>query len=106
MAVLDTPEGLWSGLEAVQEAAGRSPDHLARVMKKWTGTTPALYVRGRRLDHAAKLLRTDTDSVLDVALRCGFDNPSYFAKAFAQRYGVTPKRYRIGSSAIGSEIAS
>ncbi len=32
--------------------------------------------------------------VCDIALTCGFSDPSHFARRFRQAYGVTPKSYR------------
>ena len=34
------------------------------------------------------------DTVTEIAVRCGFDNLSYFNRLFRRKYGMTPKEYR------------
>lgn len=48
----------------------------------------------------------DNDNILDIALDCGFDNPSYFTRSFKQQFSMTPRAYRRGTPAIGSPLAS
>ncbi len=51
-------------------------------------------IRIQKMQSAAQLLR-DTDlTILEIAGRHGYDNPSKFAKAFRETMGVTPKEYR------------
>lgn len=44
---------------------------------------------------AAFLLTTTNLSVLEVASRAGYENMSYFHRIFREKYGVTPKKYRL-----------
>lgn len=44
-----------------------------------------------RLLAAARLLTDPAARVTDVALRCGFGDPSYFGRAFRQRFGCAPR---------------
>jgi AraC family transcriptional regulator, melibiose operon regulatory protein len=46
-----------------------------------------------------RLVQTD-DSVVNVALDCGFSNLSHFYKVFAGRFHTTPRRYRLRQRAI------
>ena len=48
-----------------------------------------------KLKKAESLLLGTTDKILDIALECGFDNISYFNKAFKKRYGMSPSEYII-----------
>lgn len=54
----------------------------------------AAFVKSIRLTHAKKLLTTTDFSLHDIALRTGFSNNNYFSKAFKQKYGVTPKKFK------------
>lgn len=54
------------------------------------GTAPADYIKTKRLAVAKHLLEQGELSVSDIAFRCGFSSPSYFAKCFKDEYGTTP----------------
>ena len=43
---------------------------------------------------AARLLQSSDSSVLNIAAEVGFDNLSYFNRAFKEKFGVTPLKYR------------
>jgi AraC family L-rhamnose operon regulatory protein RhaS len=57
--------------------------------------TPMQYLNDCRLDLASRFLRKSPgQSVLDIALACGFSSSQYFATVFTRRYGVSPSRFR------------
>lgn len=68
---------------------------LSREIKRQTGKTYTELVQTKRLSQAAFLLSTTGMNVLDVALAVGYDNVSYFHRIFQQKYGMTPRNYRI-----------
>ncbi|MEM6478374.1 MAG: AraC family transcriptional regulator [Pseudomonadota bacterium] len=76
------------------EAAGRSHEHVCRTCKDVLGVTPTDYINRLRIDHAARLLRTEDTSIEAIAALCGFENTSYFYRLFQRNYGDTPRRYR------------
>ena len=41
------------------------------------------------------------DSILDIALSCGYENLSYFNRSFKKRYKKTPSEYRRVSDKAG-----
>jgi AraC-like DNA-binding protein len=49
------------------------------------------------MDAAAELLSKPAIPVRDVASRVGYCHPSHFARAFQQRYGVSPSAFRAQS---------
>lgn len=65
-----------------------------RKTKNVTGYTPNDILRTMRLHHAAKLLSTSELNISDICHKCGFNNPSYFTRAFRDLYNMTPKEYR------------
>ncbi len=59
------------------------------------GTTIGQMIADYRLTRAAAMLTAaPRRSVIDIALECGFSDPSYFARRFAQRFGTSPRGYR------------
>lgn len=80
-------------LTELADAAGLSRYHFARCFRGSLGVSPVQHVINRRLERASKLLTASRLPVIEVALACGYDNTSNFARAFKQRYGVTPTQY-------------
>jgi AraC family transcriptional regulator, positive regulator of tynA and feaB len=65
------------------------------------GTTFGEELMRLRLDAAHRLLsdrRCDALTVLEVASRCGFAEPSHFARRFRGAYGLGPLEFRKGRS--------
>lgn len=46
-----------------------------------------------KLQKAEALLLGTKDKIIDVALECGFDNISYFNRAFKKQYGMSPSEF-------------
>lgn len=67
---------------------------LFRQFQALYGATPKTYLDRVRLDHGAALLRDGSVPVARAAELCGYPNPQRFAKAFAQRFGSAPSRWR------------
>lgn len=47
-----------------------------------------------RLQKAAMLLKSQADTVLSIALSCGFQSEPHFIAAFKKYYDKTPSQYR------------
>jgi len=77
----------------VAKAAGYSQYYAARIFKAETGLTPFEYIRRERLTLAAHTLRTTQGKILDVALDFVFDSHEGFTRAFANGFGISPKKY-------------
>ena len=52
------------------------------------------WLRQRRMERAAELLRDSSLSVLGVAQSVGYGSASQFSAAFHRQYGMTPAKYR------------
>ncbi len=81
-------------LEEIAEAASFSMFHFHRIFKAVVGETVSEYTRRLRLEHAANRLISSRQPVTQVAMECGFSSSQNFAKAFGQRFGMTPSTYR------------
>jgi AraC family transcriptional regulator len=92
-------------LAALAAQAGLSPFHLHRVFTSAAGETPKQFTLRLRLGRAAAMLLIGDDSVLDVALSCGFQSHEAFCRAFRRRFGTTPSTYRERGFAGGVDRA-
>ena len=73
---------------------GVSLGYLSTVFHKETGKTLSAYVRERRMEYAAYLLRTTGLQIQTVALHCGIVDVQYFSKLFKKEQGRSPSEYR------------
>ena len=81
-------------VETMARSACFSRRQFHRLMLQVLGETPGTHQRRLRLDRAAWLLLTSGATVLDVALKTGFENHETFTRAFRTRFGVTPTAFR------------
>lgn len=78
------------------EQFGVSETYIKTSFSGVYGISVHAYLRGQRMQEAAKLLRSTDRTVLDIAGQFGYDNGSKFANAFRSVMGVTPSQYRKG----------
>ena len=79
---------------ALSESIHISKYHYQRIFREAVGESVMRYVIRRRMAlAAAELAETDT-SVLEIALRYGYDSHDGFTRAFRTVLGVTPTDYR------------
>ncbi|MBC7989920.1 MAG: helix-turn-helix transcriptional regulator, partial [Luteimonas sp.] len=83
-----------TSLAQLAEIAGLSRFQLLRAAKLIWGETPLRRLTRLRMELAQRLLRQGNLSVIEIALECGYSNPTHFAIAFKRHVGVTPSQYR------------
>ena len=71
-------------VQDIASNAGFSIDYFNRVFQAHTGFTVMAYVNYIRLKQAAVLLRNTEKTLLEVALKVGYDSHEGFIKAFKQ----------------------
>jgi AraC-like DNA-binding protein len=71
-----------------------SENYLLRCVTRCSGRSPKDWIIDVRLMLAQKLLRTTDAGVAEIAARAGFDDPSYFARLFRRRFGMSPRAFR------------
>ncbi len=70
-----------------------SAGHLGRVYSRTTGHTLEEYLIRQKLEMSKRLLLDPRLHVAEVADRCGFCNPAYFASVFKKYMHCTPRAY-------------
>ncbi|WP_106793444.1 helix-turn-helix transcriptional regulator [Aquimarina sp. Aq78] len=81
-------------LDTISRDIGISKYYLHRLFTEINGNTPLAYLTSIRLVKAKNRLRYSKDSVLQIAIECGFDNTSYFSNVFKKHTGFSPSQYR------------
>jgi len=74
--------------------AGMTEVALSRFFKVRTGKTFVDTINEVRLGHASRMLIDTTNSITEVAYKCGFNNMSNFNRLFKKKKDCTPKEFR------------
>jgi len=75
--------------------AGRSREHVNRVDRATSGRTATELVNETRLTRAAAELTMTDDPIARIAVARGLPNLSHFYRLFNERFGTTPRRFRL-----------
>lgn len=67
---------------------------LSRRFREELGIAPHEYLTRLRMQKALSLLHQSDCAIADVARRCGYEDPAYFARLFRQVQHTTPRQYR------------
>ncbi|OYW44875.1 MAG: hypothetical protein B7Z08_06880 [Sphingomonadales bacterium 32-68-7] len=89
--------------DALAAELGISKRYLQQLLAG-SGTSFVQELTATRLDRASDLLtdpRARGLTVGEIAFRCGFLDPGYFARAFRKRFGRTPSEWRGGDLGRG-----
>jgi transcriptional regulator GlxA family with amidase domain len=81
-------------VERLAAVAHMSRRTFIRAFQASTGTTPAAWIRSRRLDEARRLLESTDLPVEQVATACGFSNAVTLRQNFASAFATSPSEYR------------
>ncbi len=82
------------GAQRMVALSGRTREHVARSVKKYTGLTVSEWVNDLRLRYIADMLRNSNHGISRIILESGFNNESWAASRFKEKYGTTMSRYR------------
>lgn len=80
--------------ESVAALINVSYSSFSRMFKKATGKTFKEYLNITRINEAERLLKTTDYPVADIAIRCGYNNVSYFTATYKRYKGITPRSAR------------
>lgn len=84
-------------IDELSRDLGVSKYHMHRIFKETFEKNIYESIKSIRLQKAASLLLTNKYSTIsEVASSCGYSSHSSFIKAFRERFGKSPKRWRRG----------
>lgn len=81
-------------LKQLAKETNYSVSHICSAFKNVTNKTIISYIREKRMERAIQYLSGDMP-LSEVAEKVGFNNYSYFYKAFKKLYGISPAKYRL-----------
>ena len=81
-------------IEEIAASASLSESECLRCFRSTIELSPIQYLKRYRILKASEMLAGTGKKISDIALECGFSDPSYFNRAFKAERGVTPKEYR------------
>lgn len=81
-------------LDDIADAGHISRNKCCSLFKKYAQNSPIDFLNLYRLEISTDLLKHSDESILSIALTCGFGQQSYYNRLFLRKYGITPKQYR------------
>ncbi|MEL6841589.1 MAG: AraC family transcriptional regulator [Bacteroidota bacterium] len=82
-------------LEDLAHLAGMSLSTFKREFVKHYALSPAKYIKQRKLEKAAKLLKATELRISEIAYECGFVDLAHFSRSFQQFYHISPSNFRL-----------
>lgn len=80
-------------LSKIAESIHVNPSHLSRQFKKEVKMTIINYINKKRIDMAKLYLEKNENSITDIAMMVGFNDPNYFSKVFKKLTSMSPSEY-------------
>lgn len=97
-AIHRDPAQPWT-VDRLAREAGMSRTRFAERFQDLAGMGPVSYLTEWRLQRAAAALATTRQPIASIAHACGYSNTASFTRAFAGRFGRTPKQLRSPADA-------
>lgn len=97
LAIQDYMRAKLSGritLEELARYSDISKSHLVERYKALTGYPPVKHFTHMKMEAACALLDSSSQSIKQVAVVLGYDDPLYFSRLFKKVVGVSPSVYR------------
>lgn len=81
-------------LENFAQLCNMSLSAFKTAFKSHYHTTPAAWLKDKKLALALQQIITSDLSVSQISFECGFEDTSHFIRVFKQKYNLTPFQYR------------
>lgn len=79
-------------LKELAKLSGRSISAFKREFQAKFGVSPGVWIKDKKLEHGAFLLKNKMGNVEEVAELIGYESVSHFIKCFKDKYDITPKK--------------
>ena len=85
-------------VEAVTKELGYTRQYVSGRFHRLTGRLLSHFLKEKRLEKAARLLKSGNLRISHIARRCGFDSENYFRQQFRERFGMSPRQFRTNGT--------
>lgn len=82
------------GVDLLASEAGMSVSQLNRKLRALIDQPAGQLIRSLRLQRAADLLKQNSGTVAEICYKVGFNDQSYFSRAFKKQFGCSPSEYK------------
>ena len=77
-------------LDELSRLSGRSLSAFKRDFQEKFDTSPAHWIKNKRLEYAGLQLENTNKNVSEISIEIGYESVSHFIKAFKEKFGKTP----------------
>ncbi len=81
-------------VEAITKELGFTRQYVSGRFHRTTGRLLSHFLKEKRLEKAARMLKSGNLRISQIARRCGFDSENYFRQQFRERFGMSPRQFR------------
>lgn len=81
-------------VEAITKELGYTRQYVSGRFHRTTGRLLSHFLKEKRLEKAARMLKSGNLRVSQIARSCGFDSENYFRQQFRERFGMSPRQFR------------
>ncbi|NDL67398.1 helix-turn-helix domain-containing protein [Anaerotalea alkaliphila] len=81
--------------------ANMNPSYFSTFFKRYNGMSPSEYILRKRITHAMSYIRATDGTILEIALKSGFNTVANFNKQFKKVTGMSPTLFRNSQNPSG-----
>lgn len=85
-------------LPELSELASMSVSTFKRKFTEVYDTSPAAYIKDKKLEKAKELLLVSEVPMSNVAFDSGFNDVAHFSRSFKKKFGVSPSSFRLNQT--------
>lgn len=92
--IKDNIENTSFSVEQLADKMCLSPSQLHRKLQALIDQAPGQLIRNIRLQRAADLIKKNAGTLADICFQTGFNDQTYFSRAFKNQFGCSPSAYK------------
>lgn len=92
LETIERPTSLAMSASDILKGLQYDHSYICKLFKSYTNMTITEYINRNRLEYAYTLMKTSKMSLNEIALMTGYQNYSYFYRAFTNYFKITPKK--------------